>query len=222
MLLVLSLVAVAGGESGCHNASCPEVACADPVYNTDTCCLNCSHSSCQFQGCVRYNGHGPSWSPSNCCECFCLDGETRCYSLDTGCAPLYCEEFGFTEILEDCCPSCDYGVPEDECRLVPVRNQTVTFLSGGIPCQKEVTLHDCDKRVARTTEGLYYQCLGLHTIMVAIPFPECPQQQAHPYIDVQSCYRSNHPITVDSINGGGASPCAQTLPVFDPYACEVQ
>ena len=152
----------------CALASCPRPLCANPVIPEGECCPSCENSLCQFKGCVQFLGQPGSktvqWKPDGCSTCTCADNRTLCYAL--GCPPVYPSStdlcFGRPHITSptECCDVCDFGVPENECDVVP--NWSTTYQLGreetGSGCDVTLTFHFCDKRGFMDDQGRRFRC----------------------------------------------------------------
>ena len=171
LFLSIATAAVIDDEPpvGCLLPSCDRPLCADPVIPKGECCPSCENSQCQFEGCVQFLGRPGSetvqWKPNGCTTCVCADGQTLCGAL--GCPPIYpssldlCANGSLTVTSPtECCASCDYGIPEDECAVVPYYSLTYQlgveeYESG---CSVELTFHQCDKRGYMDDQGRRFQC----------------------------------------------------------------
>ena len=152
----------------CALASCPRPLCANPVTPEGECCPSCEYSLCKFKGCVQFLGRSGSktvqWKPDGCSTCTCADDQAICYAL--GCPPVYpssldlCVNQPTITSPTECCASCDYGVPEDECAVVP--DYSLTYWLGmeeyESGCSVAVTFHRCDKRGYMDDNRQRFQC----------------------------------------------------------------
>ena len=178
LFLSIATMAVVGDDhefyryeppEGCVLPSCPRPLCADPVIPEGECCPSCENSQCQFEGCVQFLGQPGSktvqWKPDGCTTCVCADGQTQCYAL--GCPPMHpssldlCVDGSLTVTSPtECCASCDYGILEDECAVVP--DYSLTYQLGveeyESGCSVELTFHHCDKRGYMDDQGRRFQC----------------------------------------------------------------
>ena len=139
----------------CDYSKC-ELKCANPDYRSvNECCGDCSKSLCQFEGCVRFGPFGPMWYPDSCTSCYCSDGKPVCINEEDNCPTLNC--FGRPIITRsgECCPACDFGIPEDECGTVPVENSSRSLLVNGEECRQQVILNGCDKEAVRKGDQWY-------------------------------------------------------------------
>ena len=144
--------------------------CADPVtdpHHRGPCSsMNCDNSKCKFRGCVHYGAFGPQWMPDPCTICNCQLKREVCTKIE-------CEEslecYGYpTGVKEgECCPSCDFGVPENECGVIPTGYKSLYTALGEQNCQKDVLLHGCNKNYIAGKDGKFYQCkpvIMTHTV----------------------------------------------------------
>lgn len=138
---------------------CPVKSCADPDYTIDRCCGDCTNSKCKFHGCVRYGAFEVTWNPSPCIECSCNQGIAECRNITDNCPTRYCEEVGYDRKINpgQCCPECEYGVPSEECRPIPVRVDHVTINMNQQKCTVPVTKYECDKQTV-VKNGKKYVC----------------------------------------------------------------
>lgn len=144
--------------------------CADPVTDPNhlgPCSpMNCDNSKCKFRGCVHYGAFGPQWMPDPCTIC-------RCQLKREACTKIECAEglecYGYpTGVKEgECCPSCDFGVPEGECGVIPTGYKSLYVALGDHNCQKDILLHGCNKNFIAGKDGKFYQCkpvMVAHTV----------------------------------------------------------
>lgn len=148
----------------CRQVRCRRPLCANPVTPPGECCPSCENSGCKFEGCVNFRSDGRAqWQPDPCSFCFCSNNRTVCAVV--ACRFLTEDDcFGFpvTTKPDQCCPFCDFGIPEDKCAVVPLpfsqRNITVTDSRSSASCSKEVVEHECDKQGFRAN-GLKFRCV---------------------------------------------------------------
>ena len=135
--------------------------CADPEADPKhigTCPpTNCDNSKCKFRGCVHYGAFGPQWMPDPCTICSCHRKNEVCTKIECG-ESLDC--YGYPTVIKEgeCCPSCDFGVPENECGVIPTGYKSLYTALGDQSCQKEVLLHGCNKDYIAGKDGKFYQC----------------------------------------------------------------
>ena len=152
--------------------ACPRPLCTNPVLVEGECCPSCKNSQCKFEGCVQFLGEPGSrtvqWKPDGCSTCVCADDHALCYAL--GCPPRYPTSddpcFGRPQVTSpsECCATCDYGIPDDKCAVVP--DYSLTYLELGVEeyqsydsgCSVVLTFHRCDKRGYMDENGQRYQC----------------------------------------------------------------
>lgn len=139
-------------DSGCDYSKC-QLKCANPDYSVESCCGDCSKSSCQYEGCVKFGAFGPTWYPEPCTFCNCYSGESVCTKISENCPPLNC--FGHPMRPGECCPACDFGIPEDQCGTVPVEKTTTTVMVNGEECLQTVIVNGCDKEAVRIGDKWY-------------------------------------------------------------------
>ncbi len=170
--------------TACDLSGCPPAECADPVYSPDSCCPSCESSNCRFRGCVHFGAFGPRWLPDSCTICSCLNGEERCTHIE--CTVPQC--FGYpTKVKKgECCPVCDFGIPEDECAPVPVSRKAMYVALGDESCLDEVTMHGCDKDFL-LRDGIIMKCVPSEKLMAhRFTQRECPVRKVT-YKDVKGC-----------------------------------
>ena len=162
--LVIWHTAAATGRIDCSRVRCRRPLCANPVTPPGECCPSCENSGCKFEGCVNFRSNGePLWQPSPCFQCSCSDNETICAIID--CFALSKEDcFGRPVITRpwECCPSCDFGTPDDRCSAVPIPKSfgglsNITVSNGFRSCSREVILHTCTPRAFRS-RGKKFRC----------------------------------------------------------------
>ena len=148
-------------DSGCDYSKC-QLKCANPDYSVESCCGDCSKSSCQFEGCVRFGAFGPTWYPDPCTSCNCYNGEPVCIKESDNCPMRNC--FGHSTITRpgECCPVCDFGIPEDQCGTIPVKETTTTVMVNGEECLQTVIVNECDKEAVRIGDE-WYVCVVTET-----------------------------------------------------------
>ena len=151
--------------------TCPTPLCADPVFVEGECCPSCENSQCKFKGCVQFLGEPGSktvqWKPDGCTTCKCADDYPLCSKV----LCLYLNHpgrvdpcIGLPRITSptECCTVYDYGVPEDECVVVPSYSLTyqvgVKDYMSDSDCSVMLTFHRCDKRGYLDKNGRRYQC----------------------------------------------------------------
>ena len=184
--LVVLLVNEAVGKQVCNKAKCPAYhTCADPDYTVDTCCGDCSKSKCQFHGCVKFGEHGPTWHPTPCLTCMCRNGETQCTNITSTCPDCEGQRYRARYIEGRCCPVCDYGIADDACGLIRVRNHTIKVtMDDKVECITSVTKHGCDKPMF-TRNNVRYRCKAIEGVRVVKK--ACQDVETVEYRDVIDC-----------------------------------
>ena len=165
-----------------NTQSCPQLTCADPEYDSQQNgnCPNCDKSECKFRGCVHFGAFGPQWSPDPCTFCSCHRKRELCTKIE-------CEDnlecYGYPSLVKegDCCPTCDFGVPEDECGLIPTGIKSLYTALGDHSCLKDVVVHGCDKDFIAGKDGKFYRCR--------------PMESLHHQEMGKECYNSVHQVT---------------------------
>lgn len=144
----------------CPGTVCPAPTCANPKYESNSCCPTCQHSSCKLEGCVEYSDVrlGSKWHPDPCSTCYCIMGRPIC--IKTHCPTLECPEYQIVHKTGKCCPSCDYSklavdmcnVVEDEMVNITIQDSRNGVLHGvtatgqtGL-CTLKVVKHRCDRQ----------------------------------------------------------------------------
>lgn len=151
--LLLGHMAHVATAIDCSRVRCARPLCADPVTPPGQCCPSCDKSDCKLRGCVNILGTGEvRWQPDPCTTCFCSNGKTVCLAIACqSLRPADCFGRPVTTRPWQCCPSCDFGIPDNRCRTIPQsqRNLTVTASNqrGPAPtsCSRSVRVHGCDK-----------------------------------------------------------------------------
>ena len=159
-LLTIVLLSLCVYQSGathkkidCRAVLCPRPLCANPVTPPGECCPSCENSNCKFKGCVNFLPDGVvQWAETPCIFCQCDKDNNQQFCSIIDCFRLTKEDcFGFPVVTRpnECCPSCDFGVPETTCRVVPqvfgAQNITVTSRPGFNICTKQIQRRGCDK-----------------------------------------------------------------------------
>ena len=160
---------------------------ADPQYTGNCPPSNCDNSQCKFRGCVHFGAFGPQWMPDPCTICSCHDAQELCTEIK-------CEEslecYGYPSRVKEgeCCPSCDYGVSENECGVIPAGVKSLYTALGDHSCQRDVLLYGCDKHYFRGKDGKYYQCRAVETVRTLDMGEEC-DANVHQvtYMDTERC-----------------------------------
>lgn len=169
---------------------CPSVTCADPEYGPGDCSSNCDKSRCKFKGCVHYGAFGPQWMPDPCTICSCNNREELCTKIECD-DKLEC--YGYPSVVKegDCCLSCDFGVADSECGVVPTGYKSLYVALGDQTCQKDVLLHGCDKHYIAGKDGKYYQCTPMETVhTVDMDQNHCENNVQHvTYMDTEHCVK---------------------------------
>ena len=168
---------------------CPPLMCADPEHGTGS-CPNCDNSRCKFRGCVHFGAFGPQWMPDPCTICSCTNNEELCTKIE-------CEEnlecYGYPSSVKegDCCPSCDFGVPENECGVVPKGYKSLYTALGDEACQKDVLLHGCNKEFIQGNDGKIYKCTPVEALYTHDIDQKCCKNGINQvsYMDTQSCVK---------------------------------
>lgn len=149
----------------CHAVTCPVPLCANPKLKPGDCCLTCEDSKCKFEGCVNFLTDGRvQWAPSPCFLCQCDEAQNQKYCGIFDCFFITEEDcFGYPVVTKpnECCPRCDFGIPDDTCGVVPQihgeRQISVSAMPGSTSCNKTITRHTCDK-IGFRSEGKTYRC----------------------------------------------------------------
>lgn len=140
----------------CSQTQCPPRNCSDPRPVDGQCCQTCEGSSCVWRGCVHFGAFGAQWYPNPCTVCGCQDGAEVCTKIV--CETPECFGFPLRTDPNSCCPKCDWGIPNNDCRPIPVANVSLYVALGDAEqCQYEVTTHQCDKRYVQKN-GDTYEC----------------------------------------------------------------
>ena len=163
-LLFLSTAASIAIDQDSCALNCPRPLCANPVFVEGECCPSCENSQCKFRGCVQFLGEPGSetvqWKPDRCTTCMCEDAQTLCGAMGCRRPDDFCSGQPQVTSPAECCPTCDYGIPADECAVVPFYNLTYYL---GVKeyqsrCSVMLTFHSCDKRGYMDENGQRYEC----------------------------------------------------------------
>ncbi len=166
------LVVCCYGSTNCQRVRCPTPLCANPTVPPGECCPTCENSGCKFEGCVQFiEGPGDQdviWKPSGgCIDCFCRDNQTLCGGVGCPIGPIFPPNveppdpcFGFPQTRKpwECCPVCNYSLPENQCIVVPAQRRNVTLTSLGQSCEASIVEHQCNKRGFLRRNGQRYRC----------------------------------------------------------------
>lgn len=165
-LPILAVVTESGHRSLCHGVRCPTPLCANPVTPPGQCCPSCENSGCNFAGCVQFlkgKGSTVQWKPTGCITCTCRNNETLCAVV--GCPVVFPPPpdpcFGHPTIFKpwECCPVCNFDVPETKCGVVPSMRRNLTLSDESSMCSESVLLHRCDKRGFLARNGKRFRCI---------------------------------------------------------------
>ena len=179
---------------------CPRPLCANPTLRPGECCPTCEDSNCKFEGCVNFNvsvDGQTRWAPDPCriCRCDIERNQPICAVIDCGPTPTQAECLGYPVVTKPnrCCAECDFGVPDDECHLVPrvslggTRTQEIqiTATQGRQSCDGLITPNTCDKSAFRSGDKRF-RCDPVEGDSMIIFDQTCPISKAT-YNDVISC-----------------------------------
>lgn len=105
---------------------------------------------------MHFGAFGAQWYPDPCTLCGCYNGAEVCAEIL--CEDVQCFGYPLKNDPDACCPQCDWGIADDVCAPVPVKNISLYVSIGdGEQCQYEVTAHECDKAVV-AKDGEMYEC----------------------------------------------------------------
>ena len=188
LLVVLSVWVWQGARcavADCTGVRCLPPLCANPITPPGQCCLSCENSRCRFNGCVVFEKYEVHWKPEPCKTCSCVSNKVVCTT--SKCTKLTREDcFGYqvTTKLNDCCPSCNFSIAEEECGVVPSHYDTLRGGEGEL-CTREVVMHKCDKLGFIYREKKYRCVPEEQATMVKFP-RSCPSRVVT-YSNVVSC-----------------------------------
>ncbi len=117
-------------------------------------CGTCDHSECKFEGCVYYSFF-TYWKPERCTTCFCNGGRKRCYA--ESCQQPECYGYPARRRPGECCEECDYGIPKNECGLIPNSVSWVSYRSDYLKTCHKVVKHKCYRPYVFNEEK-WYKC----------------------------------------------------------------
>ena len=166
---------------------CLPAYCADPTVSEDG-CESCDNSSCMYKGCVSYGAFFPSWKPDPCTFCVCVDGQEECTISECGEEPI-CHGYPLVTKPGQCCPECDYGIPKDDCGVIPYKIQSLYVSLGDYSCQTDVLMHKCDKTyIYNSEERAYYLCIEIEGVRQIEMADKC-ESRIHEvtYKDAKEC-----------------------------------
>ena len=149
----------------CSAVTCPRPLCANPKHKPGDCCLTCEDSKCKFEGCVNFLTDGQvQWAPNPCSICRCNEAQNQKFCGVFDCFfPTEEDCFGYPVVTKpnECCPKCDFGVPDGTCAVVPriygEQDILVSAKPGSSSCSKTIIKRTCDK-IGFRFEGKKYRC----------------------------------------------------------------
>lgn len=177
----------------CSTVLCPRPLCANPTLKPGQCCPSCDDSNCKFKGCVSFLPNGDArWAPTPCSLCRCNKELNQQFCATFDCFfPSKEDCFGHPVITKpnECCPTCDFGVPDNKCKVVPQlfgrQNITVSATPGAKSCSKAIVKSTCDKFVFRSG-GEKFRCDPVEGRRLLRFGKRCPLNKAT-YTDVTRC-----------------------------------
>ena len=141
----------------CKKVRCERPLCANPVTPPGECCPSCENSGCVFEGCVQFPKkpwQEVQWKPEPCKTCVCVNNEPVC-GLVACPGPEPCFGYPLVKKPWECCTSCDFGIPDNKCGVVPSRKHPFETSPA---CSSHVLLHKCDKANFRRNSGKTFRC----------------------------------------------------------------
>lgn len=172
-------------EKDCSTVRCAKPLCRHPKYEPGACCPTCDNSTCKFEGCVT-EGENPSWQPNQCVTCRCSNDNQSLSCTPTHCTRLDCGRNPSRVVPGNCCPTCDYGVPDDECGVAPFKPKNITVRSRFGRLRRTVMLHQCDKPFIRK-DGTLFSCVPKNDIIRSSISLGDREIARFKYTDVVSC-----------------------------------
>ncbi|XP_065912478.1 uncharacterized protein DDB_G0274171-like [Dysidea avara] len=168
----------------CRLVRCARPLCSNPTHKPGECCPTCDESVCNFKGCVS-GGKDPSWQPDQCTRCRCSSDKQSFMCVGTPCAHFDCGDKPFRTVPGNCCPTCDQGIPDDMCGVVPREERIVTVRSRGRRFTGTIVLHKCDKSFIQRDDTIF-SCVptnGRRTVRLSVG----RRQKRYKYRDVTEC-----------------------------------
>lgn len=145
-------------ESDCRTVRCARPLCTNPTYKPGACCPTCDDDVCKFIGCVSSTSND-TWQPNQCTRCRCSSDGESLVCLGTPCQFQNCSGGRpFRTVPGNCCPTCDYGIPDKKCGVAPVEERTITIRRNSRRITITITLHQCDKPFVKRG-GKIFSCV---------------------------------------------------------------
>lgn len=135
-------------ERDCRTVRCARPLCVNPTYKPGACCPSCDDDICKYSGCVSNPGsNDTTWKPDQCTTCRCSsDGQSRSVGcVGTPCSYFNCSGRPLRTVPGNCCPTCDYGVSDKKCGVVPLEERDMSVQRGNRVINTTITIHQCDK-----------------------------------------------------------------------------
>ena len=131
-------------ERDCRTVRCGRPLCVNPTYKPGACCPSCEDDVCKFRGCV-VNASAGIWKPDHCTTCRCASNGTAISCVGTPCGVFNCSGRRLRTVPGNCCPTCDYGIPDRKCGVVPHKKRSIIVRRGSKLITTTIILHKCDK-----------------------------------------------------------------------------
>ncbi len=113
-----------------------------------------------------------------------------------------------------CCPRCDFGVPENECQVVPSRRRSFNISLGSSMCSGNIVEHKCDKNGYREN-GKLFRCEPTSvTRSTTLQGSGCDILTGITYEDVGFCTAVEADPTDTSL--GNLDGCDIIVPIIPP------
>lgn len=139
-------------ETDCRAVRCARPLCGNPTYKPGACCPTCDDDDvCKFRGCV--SASDDVWRPDHCTSCRCSSDGQSVTCLGTPCEYFNCTPF--RTVPGNCCPTCDYGIRDRKCGVVPLKQMTITVKRRSRRVTRTVTLHQCDKPFIKKGNSIF-------------------------------------------------------------------
>lgn len=141
-------------ETDCRTVRCGRPLCSNPTYKPGACCPSCDDDICKFTGCINYTTYG-TWQPDHCTHCKCSRDGQYISCVGTPCSYSNCSGRPFRTVPGNCCPTCDYGIPDKKCGVVPAGEKSVTVRRRSRMITTKITIHQCDKPFIKKNDKIF-------------------------------------------------------------------